>query len=415
MKEQVMTIDLSAVPVVECQPRAGLPNVLAKLAADDTVRVAYFGGSITQADGWRVQTDAWLREAFPAARVEMIHAAIGGTGSALGAFRLERDVLAYQPDLIFVEFAVNDSGVDPSQILLSMEGIVRKVRRLAPACDLCFVYTLADGMTAMLRAGTCPPSVAAHELVADHYGIPSIQLGLEVARLEEEGALIFTVPEAEKATVEASGRIAFSGDGCHPYVEGHHLYTAAVQRAFARLAGIGAAGPHALPAPRDAANWETARMTPIGKASVLGRVRRLDKTEWPPIAWSAESLDEVWLTEAPGDGLVLRFTGTGLGISDVIGPDVGQLDVVIDGGPCEPVVRFDSYCLYHRPSYGFFVTDLPAGAHEIRLALHPASPDKAAILARLGNVMDDPARFAANHWYPAALLVLGEMETSSEG
>jgi hypothetical protein len=29
----------------------------------------------------------------------------------LGVFRLERDVIAYQPDIIFIEFAVNDNGV----------------------------------------------------------------------------------------------------------------------------------------------------------------------------------------------------------------------------------------------------------------------------------------------------------------
>ena len=38
---------------VECHPRSGLPNFRAKVDAGRTVKVAYFGGSITAAPGWR--------------------------------------------------------------------------------------------------------------------------------------------------------------------------------------------------------------------------------------------------------------------------------------------------------------------------------------------------------------------------
>jgi hypothetical protein len=46
-------------PLAECQARNGLPNVFAKLEAGEEVRVAYLGGSITDAEGWRVP--AWAR------------------------------------------------------------------------------------------------------------------------------------------------------------------------------------------------------------------------------------------------------------------------------------------------------------------------------------------------------------------
>src|SRR5580698_5367485 len=103
-------------PAVECAVRGGLPNVLAKLKAGQEVRVGYLGGSITAAPGWRVKSLKWLQEQYPAAKLSEINAAIGGTGSDLGVFRAQHDVLQFKPDLLFVEFAVNDGGAAPEQI-----------------------------------------------------------------------------------------------------------------------------------------------------------------------------------------------------------------------------------------------------------------------------------------------------------
>jgi hypothetical protein len=44
---------------------SGLPNVAAKLARGDEVRVAFLGGSITAAPGWRVFTLDHLRRTYP--------------------------------------------------------------------------------------------------------------------------------------------------------------------------------------------------------------------------------------------------------------------------------------------------------------------------------------------------------------
>jgi len=101
---------------VEVVPRKGLPNFKAKLDAGKNVRIAYLGGSITAAPGWRVLSRDWFQEKYPQAKVDEIHAAIGGTGSDLGVFRLQNDALQHKPDLLFIEFAVNDGGAVPEQI-----------------------------------------------------------------------------------------------------------------------------------------------------------------------------------------------------------------------------------------------------------------------------------------------------------
>ena len=49
-----------------------------------------------------------LNERFPTAVVNSITTAIGGENSIAGAARFERDVLPYHPDLLFIDYAIND-------------------------------------------------------------------------------------------------------------------------------------------------------------------------------------------------------------------------------------------------------------------------------------------------------------------
>ena len=106
----VTFIQLNAAPrdARECVVRNGLPNFYFKCNNKKTVKVAYFGGSITAQPGWRVQSLDLFRKQFPQTVFEEIYAPIGGTDSLLGAFRLKRDVTAHKPDLVFVEFAAKD-------------------------------------------------------------------------------------------------------------------------------------------------------------------------------------------------------------------------------------------------------------------------------------------------------------------
>lgn len=129
----------SLTKVVEATYRAGLPNFFHKIQSRQNVKVAYLGGSITRADqGWREQTFNWLKDQYPQAKFEQIMAAIGGTGSDFGAYRLHNHVLQYKPDLVFVEFAVNDHAKTAQQVKASMEGIVRQIWKSDRHTDICF-------------------------------------------------------------------------------------------------------------------------------------------------------------------------------------------------------------------------------------------------------------------------------------
>lgn len=398
---------------VEWQARGGLPNVLARLRSPGAaVRVGYLGGSITAAPGWRVKSLAWLQNRYPKAKLEEINAAIGGTGSDLGVFRVEQDVLRHKPDLMFVEFAVNDGGAAPERIQQAMEGIVRKTWQANPRTDICFVYTVSEPFLADLKAGKCSRSATAMEEVADHYGIPSIHLALEAAKLVTAGELVF---KAEKPADLLKKPWVFSTDGVHPHVEtGHELYLQAIARSWEKLeASPGTAAPHPLVAPLRGDHWQAAKLVPLNQVRMEGDWTKLDPQTDGMAKRFANFLPELWLAKEPGASLKFRFRGRGVGIYDLVGPDCGQITVQLDSQAPALRLRFDSYCVYHRLSTAQIGANLDdSTVHEVCLKLDVASPDKRTILFEKNRPEFDknPDRFAPNHWYAGSVMLLGELE-----
>lgn len=161
-----------------------LGHTWGKLTRNHRLVIGYFGGSITEGAGasdasrtsWRALTTDWFKRRFPQADISEVNAAIGGTGSELGAFRCHQDLICKKPDLVFVEFAVNDSKSPEAKVVASMEGIVRQIWAEDPEIDIVFVYTTMRGAE-KYSEGEELRSVSYHQRVADHYGIPSINVG----------------------------------------------------------------------------------------------------------------------------------------------------------------------------------------------------------------------------------------------
>ncbi len=404
--------ELELAKAVECHPRGGLPNLFAKLEQGGQVRIAYLGGSITAQAGWRPKTLKWFGEQFPNAKVSEINAAIGGTGSDLGVFRLNHDVLVHKPDLLFVEFAVNDGGASPEQIYRCMEGIVRQTWANNPKTDICFVYTLAGNMLQTLQQGVFPRSATAMEKIAAHYNIPSIHMGIEVARLEKEGKLIFKgpKPKTEEEKTALGDKILFSPDAVHPYTDsGHQLYLEAVVRSMADIRKQGVKGPHSLPKCFVADNWQAAKMVPLGRTKLSDGWQKLDPAAENLSKWFSGRLGEMWKADKPGESISFSFRGTLVRIYDLVGPDCGQVIIQVDDRPAVVRPRFDAYCTYHRLQTLNVAQGLPDAVHTVKLTIHADQPDKAAILSKRNEKMDDPKRFDGTAWYAGAVLILGDL------
>ncbi|MCF7855274.1 MAG: SGNH/GDSL hydrolase family protein [Candidatus Pacebacteria bacterium] len=405
----------------ECSPRGGLPNFFAHLERGGNITVAYLGGSITAQSGWRVQSLAYFQEHYPQATLTEVNAAIGGTGSLLGVFRLEHDVLRYEPDLVFVEFAVNDSNTNPESVVQSMEGIVRKTWNAYALCDICFVYTLTGKLLPDLQNGKFPKITTVMETIADHYDIPSIHMGLEVARLEKEGQLVMRAANSvmtrvsgkeldvnAHAGVDENGKIPFAPDAVHPYSDtGHKLYTQAIIRSLPPIKAVATNPvPHALPAPIDPNNLEQTVMAPIDQARMTGPWRQLDGD----LMGFAKRLPCLWRGE-PGARLSFQFTGSTAMIYHLLGPDCGKLEVTVDGTVSHPLC-IDPYCTYHRLAILPVANNLNSGkTHKVEIKVLADKLDKKEILfeRNRAHFEANPHHYTATNWYAGAIFLVGTL------
>lgn len=405
----------------ECRTREGIPNFLDKLKQGEKkeLRIGYLGGSITAAPGWRVKSLKWFQERYPDSELSEINAAIGGTGSDLGVFRVEQDVLQHKPDLLFVEFAVNDGGAPPERIHQAMEGIVRQTWKANPETDIIFVYTLSQPFLEDLQDGAFSRSASAMEELADFYGIPSIHFGMEVAAMEKAGTLIFKgeKPKAEEKPA-ADAPIVFSTDGVHPLVEtGHELYLQAIARSWEKLEDcIGSQEPkaHELGDPMREDNWTDAKLVPIQESMLSGGWEKLDSGEnGNPIAVRfANRMPEMWKASEPGAKIAFQFRGNVANIYDLVGPDGGQLSVVVDGGEPKTIRRIDGYCTYHRLSKSSVAGGLDADAvHTVEITLSDEAPNKKEILFEKNrpDLEKNPAKYADNVWYAGSIMLIGDI------
>lgn len=412
--EQTQAVELPVYQRVKAEQfhaRDGLPNVLAKLEKGETVRIGYFGGSITAQTGWRTQTLEWFKKEYPSANISEINAAIGGTGSDLGVYRLGYDVLRFEPDLVFVEFGVNDGGAAPENIWRAMEGIVRQIWQKCGTTDIAYVYTFRVGYEKDMLEGYCPRSVSAMELLADFYGIPSINFIVPTVALEQAGKLVYTAPKAEE------GKIHFSTDGVHPLAEGHEVYTKAVADAFIEMKKISCRDLNHSDNLKNvfiADNWEKAKMVPLATNMLAGDWSPLPESSSLWKSFSNRMGDTIYTTAQPGSTLTFRFQGKSAGLYDLLGPNGGQVKVTVDGRlkTNKPIPRFDSYCTYHRIATLGLASDLdPQAVHTITVEVDADQPDRQSVAFRLKEPEKElqEAKYQGTNVWFAKLMLLGDL------
>ncbi len=423
---------------VEVAPRKGIGNVLSKLQRGENVTIGYLGGSITeQGDdatskgGWRVKTTKWLRQKYPQAQIKEINAAIGGTGSDLGVYRVGDDVLKHKPDLVFVEFACNDGGDygRADNILRSMEGIVRQTLKRNPRTDIVFAYTITTAMTNTYSKGFRPLAARCHDAVAEHYGIPTVDFGPRIWQAVLDDKLMMTAHEIEtavpksdpehdkkvRALLASDSRILFSNDGVHPRDEGHDFYLQSIVNAFSQMEGLaGIDRTKTLSSAVREDNSENAKLVEIKPSMLSGEWVTLpcgDKKYDDLKFFSGRFNGDVFLARKPGAKISFRFKGKACRIYDLLGPDCGQVWVTLDGvRNKKPVPRFDSYCTYYR-LHNFLVGEVPYGVHTVEIELDKDQPSRKSVAFRLSNPEKElkTDKYNGTSWLVGKIMVDGDV------
>lgn len=128
---------------------ARLRRVMQKAEDGEPIVIGFIGGSITQGAGTSVTKNRyadhiyqWWKTNFPNTSITYVNAGIGGTPSSYGVFRSEPHLFSKNPDVVLIEFAVNDIGLD-AQTVPYMEGLIRKAFDLDndPAVMLLFMMS----------------------------------------------------------------------------------------------------------------------------------------------------------------------------------------------------------------------------------------------------------------------------------
>ena len=361
----------------EAPPTRTLGRVFAKLKAGQETTVAYFGGSITAAPGYRVKTFNWFKETFPQAKLVEVNAAIGGTGSDLGAFRCPTDVIAKKPDLVFLEFSLNDGHPSNDFRKATVEGIVRQLWASPSQPEIVFLYTTSRALN--------HPRVS-YPAVAKHYGIPEIDLQptlVEAAkRTDLPKPTAEQLADTKKYDWTQPGQV-FMGDAVHPNDLGHTLYTETIVAWLKTQVDAAPSPTPKLGAPMVSDEFAHVALVAPSKAKLTG--------DWETLAADPKSgkigryAEGAINARQPGDALEFEFEGTALGIYLSVQADGGKFEWTIDDGVSAPAdaayggprgvkkgkVDTAPGKYFPRYNYALLTTGLAPGKHTLKLKVLP--------------------------------------------
>ena len=274
------------------------------------------------------------------------------------------DVLSKNPDLVFMEHRVNGGGGYEAK---SVEGIVRQIWRKNPRTDICLVYTISLGMLKDLQAGRQTSFGAIMETVANAYGIPSIDLGVEIARREKAGELIF------KSDAAVAGKWVFSKDGAHPSDEGHDVYRDVIARSMLAMKSVGKPLAHPLPAPLETRCWETASLVPLTQAVLSSGWKAVDaKTDAiyrEDFGRTDAMLRGAMKCDKPGETITVKWNGTTIGFSDIPQGSGMEVEVTIDHAQMPITIKRPQTESQRRYARFFYLPEQPPGEHTAILSV----------------------------------------------
>lgn len=187
-----------------------LKGFMNRAAKGERLTVGFIGGSITQGFSatdpgkcYAARTVAWLRKIYPNTEFAYVNAGIGATDSQFGAARVQEDLFQRLPDLVFVEFSVNDHSTP--HFCETYEGLVRQIYGSASAPAMVLIHNV--------YYDTGKSAAYYHAQVGRHYDLPCISIQNSIYPAVAAGRL-----PAEKITA----------DFLHPNDLGHELVASVI-------------------------------------------------------------------------------------------------------------------------------------------------------------------------------------------
>ena len=208
----------------------------------EQVDIVYFGGSLTAGYGasdaektsWRALMMQWFAQNFPNANIKHHKMTLGETGTFMGTYRVTENIIPCQPDLLIIEYAINDTYNDNYNndadfgyhAGLQFETIVREVRQAYPDCDIVALYTSDANRIAQHREPMeLHSTAAAHDRIAQAYDIPAILVGPSLANRLKGDTL-------DQWREDYYNTYVYNNDGVHLNDTGNYEYFKHVREFF---------------------------------------------------------------------------------------------------------------------------------------------------------------------------------------
>lgn len=163
-----------------------LAKVIDKASKGEEVTIACIGGSITQGSlatdnfGYAYIMNSWWQEKFPDATFNFVNAGIGGTDSHLGVCRVAHQVIDQEPDLVIVEFSVNDTV--PNMNKLTYEALLRTILESKTSPAVMTLFMTQENGTSL---------VDTHKPIGEYYDVPMISYKNAVLPVIENGDIVW--------------------------------------------------------------------------------------------------------------------------------------------------------------------------------------------------------------------------------
>ncbi|MBE6880198.1 MAG: SGNH/GDSL hydrolase family protein [Ruminococcaceae bacterium] len=181
-----------------------LAEFLKKTQLGEDVTVGFIGGSITQGSSagnelcYARLTADWLQSICPQSKVSYVNAGIGATGSYIGVHRVTDDLLSKEPDLVFVEFSVNDTTENTQRNIEAYDSLLRTIWNSETKPAIITIATVQENGTSFQQY---------HYEIVKKYDLPMISYG---------DAILSVINKGDIAWKE------ISDDNIHPNVPGHN-------------------------------------------------------------------------------------------------------------------------------------------------------------------------------------------------
>ena len=298
---------------------AGIP--WRTLLQKDTLRIGFMGGSVTQ--GFSV--DHVMEGAYPARTVqalresgknaECIVCAEAGMGSMQGNLLAEEHLLAGKPDLVFLEFAINETTLRPS--VLAFESLLRKLLTQPEPPVVC-LFIIRNVNDYNCESFMLP--------LAAHYHLPCVRLRPGLNQAIEQNVLQWE----DYADAES-----------HPTADGHLLLADCLMQLFAAVRDLPDEAPLPLPEPWLGAPYLNLRYVhPAADCPYVQTDAALTGRNHPyfPAAWKLTEQQPHLEFRAECRALLIFYETHHL-------PEYGTCRISVDGEPINPPV-LDSNSLY---------------------------------------------------------------------